>query len=62
MPNKQRCSFARVVQEPVLRTSCARVAYQTAESADVRLSIDTGLQFTKVTIIELCPIKRWPVI
>ena len=35
-------------QEPVLRTACHRVAFQSSTSDLVRVSIDTDLTFTKV--------------
>lgn len=42
--NDNRC----MPQEPVLRTSCSRMAFQTTASAALRVSIDTDLRFTKV--------------
>jgi len=55
--DKRRAKLLRAVQgaltanqqEPVLRTSCSRVAYQTTDSAALRVSIDTDLRFTKET-------------
>lgn len=46
------------VQEPVLRTSCSRVAYQTIDSAALRVSIDTDLRFTKVSVTPSVPGSR----
>lgn len=36
-----------LIQEPVLRTSCHRVAFQSSTSDLLRVSIDTDLTFTK---------------
>lgn len=40
-------TFWRPVQEPTLRTACARAAFQLDDSNAVRISIDSDLSFTR---------------